>query len=221
MATVQGKLKALLGADFRKIYEFYFHGDTGNKMREMIICPFHQDTNPSLAVDFEKGFAYCFSCMKSWDSLEFVKDREKVGIRGALRKLAKIINLEITEPEIVECCKLLQRGGIKPTEQEQKIVDGLKLKKLAYRFINLEFTDKVVQFKGVRHFGHYLDYCYEEFDFIINSGMSARKLDEIKDKVYRYRTWLSKLLPTLEETYGKLQREGWQERTGEFLGVAD
>jgi hypothetical protein len=218
--TSRGKLKKLLGSDFRLVYQYYFHGNRiGGKNKEMVICPFHRDIMPSLSIDFEKGFAYCFSCAKSWDSLEFVKDAEKVGIRGALRKLAKIIKLEITEPEIVECCKLLKVGHIEPTDQEQQVVDQERLHKLALKFISWEFMCKVEVLSGYKRFHHYYEACLDEFDDIIKTGITVRKFDEIKDKARHYLVWLSDLLPVLEEDYGKLQREGWQDRTGEFLGV--
>jgi hypothetical protein len=220
MATALGKLKKLLGVNFRLVYQYYFRGDRiEGKNKLMVICPFHPDTTASLAVDFEKGFAYCFSCAKSWDALEFVKDKEKVGIRGALRKLAKIINLEITEPEIVECCVLLGKGHIEPTEEEQRIVDQRRLEKLAYRIMSWEFGHKAERISGARNFNHYIQFCYDEFERVMYGGMTARKLDEIKDKVRSYLIWLNELLPILEENYQRLQREGQQERTGEFLGV--
>lgn len=31
-------------------------------MDKMIICPFHEDTYPSLEINFQTNVAYCFGC---------------------------------------------------------------------------------------------------------------------------------------------------------------
>ncbi|MCK4720419.1 DNA primase, partial [bacterium] len=37
--------------------------------RFMGVCPFHGDTNPSLSVDNEKKFWYCFGCQAGGDAI--------------------------------------------------------------------------------------------------------------------------------------------------------
>lgn len=37
-------------------------------------CPFHQDKHPSASI--EKGLFHCFTCGKSWDVIDFVKNIE-------------------------------------------------------------------------------------------------------------------------------------------------
>lgn len=42
-----------------------------------IICPFHEDKNPSMVVDLKKGNWYCFGCGLSGDGVRFVKELEE------------------------------------------------------------------------------------------------------------------------------------------------
>ena len=53
------------------------------------VCPFHDDTNPSMSVSEEKQIYKCFSCGKSGNVFNFVMDYEKVDFREALNILAK------------------------------------------------------------------------------------------------------------------------------------
>ena len=43
---------------------------------QKIVCPFHDDVNPSMIVDLQKGLWYCFGCGKSGDDKKFVYEME-------------------------------------------------------------------------------------------------------------------------------------------------
>lgn len=51
--------------------------DTVESDKMKVMCPFHGDKNPSLSVDFTKGFFYCFGCAEHGDAEKFVKKIEK------------------------------------------------------------------------------------------------------------------------------------------------
>lgn len=40
---------------------------------QKIVCPFHEDVNPSMIVNFDEGSWFCFGCNLSGDALRFVK----------------------------------------------------------------------------------------------------------------------------------------------------
>ena len=48
------------------------------------VCPFHDDTNPSMSVSSEKQIYKCFSCGASGNVFNFVMDYEKVDFKEAL-----------------------------------------------------------------------------------------------------------------------------------------
>ncbi|OAL10107.1 hypothetical protein A6V39_04295 [Candidatus Mycoplasma haematobovis] len=57
------------------------------------VCPFHQDTSPSLSVTPEKNIFKCFSCNISGDAIAFVMKIEKCNYVAAIKKIAQILNL--------------------------------------------------------------------------------------------------------------------------------
>jgi DNA primase catalytic core len=50
-------------------------------------CPWHEDTDPSLSVDREKGLYHCFGCGESGDVVSLVEKVRGVGFREALEYL--------------------------------------------------------------------------------------------------------------------------------------
>ncbi len=50
-------------------------------------CPWHQDKDPSLSVDREKGLYHCFGCGESGDAFALVEKMKGVGFRDALKYL--------------------------------------------------------------------------------------------------------------------------------------
>jgi len=50
----------------------------------MGLCPFHDDKNPSLSVDREKGVYHCFGCGEGGDAIELVKKVKGLGFREAV-----------------------------------------------------------------------------------------------------------------------------------------
>ena len=61
------------------------------------LCPFHNDTNPSLMVSPEKGIAYCFACNNGGDIFKFIQLIENVDFPEAVRILAKKANVTLPE----------------------------------------------------------------------------------------------------------------------------
>jgi DNA primase len=61
------------------------------------LCPFHNDTHPSLLVSPDKGIAYCFACNKGGDIFKFYEEIEHVDFRQALRDLAEKAGVKLEE----------------------------------------------------------------------------------------------------------------------------
>lgn len=53
------------------------------------LCPFHNDSHPSLLVSPDKGIAYCFACRSGGDILSFYQKIEGCDFPQALRELAE------------------------------------------------------------------------------------------------------------------------------------
>lgn len=59
-------------------------------------CPFHDDKNPSLTVDREKGLWHCFGCGAGGDVFDFLQKIENIDFQEALQQLSKEAGVEIT-----------------------------------------------------------------------------------------------------------------------------
>lgn len=58
------------------------------------VCPFHDDTNPSMSVSKDKQIYKCFSCGASGNVITFIMDYEHVDFKEALSILAKKAGLD-------------------------------------------------------------------------------------------------------------------------------
>lgn len=72
----------------------------GGGVPEQIHCPFHYpDTNKSCRVYPENDSLYCFVCDKTWDVIEFVKDKEELTFGRAVHFLKSRYNVEVYVPD--------------------------------------------------------------------------------------------------------------------------
>ena len=44
------------------------------KSEQKIVCPFHEDMNPSMVINLNEGSYFCFGCGKAGDALSFVRE---------------------------------------------------------------------------------------------------------------------------------------------------
>src|SRR5210317_904634 len=58
------------------------------------IRPFHDDTNPSMAVNQDKQFYYCFVCNAKGDSINFLRNYENLDFVDAVESIASSVGLE-------------------------------------------------------------------------------------------------------------------------------
>ncbi|MDZ4182596.1 MAG: DNA primase, partial [Candidatus Cloacimonadaceae bacterium] len=63
------------------------------------ICPFHQDTNPSLNVNQPKQIFKCFACGKAGNVYTFVQEYEHITFMEAVKRLASRAGIQIPEYE--------------------------------------------------------------------------------------------------------------------------
>ncbi|MCK5169744.1 MAG: toprim domain-containing protein [Bacteroidales bacterium] len=69
---------------------------------DMIICPFHEDKDPSLKLYYETNTFNCFSCAANGDVIEFIQLKEKCTKHEAILKAKAMIDInytEVTKPE--------------------------------------------------------------------------------------------------------------------------
>ncbi|ARJ56989.1 DNA primase [Campylobacter cuniculorum] len=60
------------------------------------ICPFHNDKNPSMHINSQKGFYHCFACKAGGDVFKFIMDYEKLDFSDAVEKVARLCNFTLS-----------------------------------------------------------------------------------------------------------------------------
>ena len=61
------------GEDLAKVLWYYNLIPDVASLNQKIVCPFHDDVNPSMIVNFEDGSWFCFGCGLAGDAKKFVK----------------------------------------------------------------------------------------------------------------------------------------------------
>jgi len=64
------------------------------------VCPFHDDSNPSMSVSREKQIYKCFSCGASGNIYNFLMDYEHIDFKEALSKLSSKLGINIDSNNI-------------------------------------------------------------------------------------------------------------------------
>ena len=90
------------------------------------VCPFHDDTHPSLSVNREKRIFNCFSCNTGGNAINFVQKIEKCGFKEAFNKIIDLAGLndefkmKITQENTYYPYNEKQRRQIKMNETIQE-----------------------------------------------------------------------------------------------------
>lgn len=61
------------------------------------VCPFHNDTNPSMVVSREKKIYKCFSCGAHGNAIKFVENYSHLSFLEALKTVAKTTSIDLTK----------------------------------------------------------------------------------------------------------------------------
>ncbi len=59
------------------------------------VCPFHNDTNPSMSVSREKQIYKCFSCGASGNAFNFIMDYDHIEFKEAIKVLGEKAGVEV------------------------------------------------------------------------------------------------------------------------------
>lgn len=96
--------------DIVKVISYY--QPVTKKGREYVaICPFHDDSNPSLHISPEKQIFKCFVCGTGGNAINYVERRENLHYFDALRKVAEICGIH--DP------RLEQKQYVKPVDEKK------------------------------------------------------------------------------------------------------
>jgi DNA primase len=87
-------------ANFEPVLAHYGFKFVGKGSQKTILCPFHDDKNPSCNVNLDKNVFHCFACGAKGNVLEFVAKKEGVDLRSAALMLADWCGFELSERQV-------------------------------------------------------------------------------------------------------------------------
>lgn len=70
------RMKLTDGEKLAKVLTYYGVLEEVTSSTEKIVCPFHDDVNPSMKIDFSTGEWFCFGCQSGGNASDFVKKAE-------------------------------------------------------------------------------------------------------------------------------------------------
>lgn len=63
-------------------------------------CVWHQDTNPSLTINDEKGFCFCHVCREGGDAIQYLKQKEGLSFPDATQLAASILGIQVEKENV-------------------------------------------------------------------------------------------------------------------------
>ena len=84
-------------ASFSAVLDHYRINHPPQAIQANVLCPFHDDTEPSLSVNFEEKLFNCFSCGEAGDILSFVAKMENASIPEAARIMTDLCGVTVPQ----------------------------------------------------------------------------------------------------------------------------
>ena len=108
MAITDASLTKLKAGSISKVIE-----SLGSKLKRVghefvTQCIWHNDTNPSLTINDDKGFCFCHVCREGGDAVKYVQKRKGLSFPDAAELTASILGIQ------------LEHDGISKEEQEKR-----------------------------------------------------------------------------------------------------
>jgi len=168
------------------------------------VCPFHNDTNPSMSVSSEKQIYKCFSCGASGNVFTFVSEYEHISFKEALVLLAKKIGYNIgnistaEKPNINEKYYQMYDLVLKFYQNNINTSSGREAKKyLAERSLN---EDAVKQFA----IGLSLDKSDALINLMKKKGYSVKELVDMGLAVEDHDVYINRIMFPLYDINGRV-----------------
>ena len=130
-------------------------------------CIWHEDKNPSLTINDDKGFCFCHACRKGGDHFDFIEQRYSVSFRDAAERAASLLGIEFhLEDENPEAARRLAAKKKKLIENLSQERDKYAENLLLPNSINalLQLSDRGIHREAVAEFqiGYAKDGFYKE-----------------------------------------------------------
>lgn len=125
MAILASSLEKLKSASLSKVVEEL--GGVLKKVGHEYVtqCIWHDDKNPSLTINDDKGFCFCHVCREGGDVIKYVQQRKGLGFVDAANFAATVIGIQLEtdgiSPEQQENIRKRRAESVKRLEAEQQL----------------------------------------------------------------------------------------------------
>ena len=168
------------------------------------VCPFHNDTNPSMSVSREKQIYKCFSCGASGNVFTFVSEYENISFREALLLLSEKAGYKLENFKTKEVINVNQKFydiyelTTKFFQNNINSIHG----KLAKEYLNNRKLDESV----VKDFsiGLSLDKSNSLIELLLKKGYSIKELVDIGLAVDNHDVFIDRIMFPLHDITGKI-----------------
>ncbi len=137
-------------------------------------CPFHDDSNPSMAVNQDKQFFYCFVCQESGNAIHFIRRYENLDFVDAIETLAS--SAGITVPYETNKHEKSKPSGL--VEKAVNFYKGNLNEKIAPQAIKYLKDRKI---SGVTAKKFNIGYAQDKWDGLLNHFGSATSVKELSN----------------------------------------
>ena len=156
------------------------------------ICPFHNDTNPSLSISKDKQIFKCFVCNEAGNVFTFIQKYKKIPYMRAVKEVADIVGIDfkLTEEkqtqvldiktkvlyDILNDTMLFYKNSLLSNEQALQYCQNRDLNQKIIQNFNIGYSpdfDKLIEYLLVKG--------YKKED-IYRSGVAIENNGELKDR---------------------------------------
>ena len=109
---------------------FYY---SNNEKNALILCPFHNDVNPSLSVNLQRGQFHCFACGESGPFYKLIAQLDDVPEKEAKKLLKEEETVQLTINRI--------ESSLNSIAEEEQSIDFYSLKSFHKYFIDATVND--------------------------------------------------------------------------------
>lgn len=103
------------GEALARVLNYYGYIPDACSTEYKIVCPFHNDLNPSMVVDLETGKYFCFGCSESGNAFDFIKRlNPKLNDLQVLRKMYRVM-----KSKKIQALDFSHRTGKKKVQEQE------------------------------------------------------------------------------------------------------
>jgi len=124
MAITNRTLQSIKQAPLSKVIEALGGGLKRVGHEFLTQCPWHDDTNPSLTVNDQKGFCFCHVCRGGGDAISYIRQRKGLGMRDAAEMAAGLLGVAFEtddeSPEVAARKRAEREAALAKVAKEQE-----------------------------------------------------------------------------------------------------